>query len=413
MSIKKKIIPDFVQGDAFTIRIQHNPPIDMTGGYFIVTFSLSEYGRDYEFIRQHNIGEGEDISNLGIAYLKFSSDQTATIASGSYFLSIKRVIGTSSVTLVRSDLRGYDKVIVKKSLNTVVEGMPQEVIDPFTSHMGNQDIHRTELALDTTIANKIDSTVTIDFFNNNSLIGTTTDTLASGADTRFDLAEEAHGWGDHSVEGYLKNLAWDEIINPPFIPSNLSHLTNDEGFITTAQADINYSFKDHTHATFEPIDTTLVRYTDVTINFEGIVTLQGNTPVVTNDIGTSVQPYSEHTALVNSVNSWPEEQTFKGIKETVYSIPISGSIVYIDPNNGSIQTITLSNDITFDLSAFESGESITLVLVKNQYYVSWPISMLWITTEGNREPTLDANTNVLVIWKVNSTLFGKFAGFAL
>lgn len=105
---------------------------------------------------------------------------------------------------------------------------------------------------------------------------------------------------------------------------------------------------------------------------------------------------------------------------TVGSIDINGEIVELavnttsvtgstalDPANGTIQRLTLSGTVTFT-DSLADGESITLHIDDGTAYTAtWP-TMEWV---GGSAPTLDTtNETIIVIWKVNSTLYGMSSG---
>jgi hypothetical protein len=105
---------------------------------------------------------------------------------------------------------------------------------------------------------------------------------------------------------------------------------------------------------------------------------------------------------------------------TVGSIDINGEIVELavnttsvtgstalDPANGTIQRLTFSGNVTFT-DSLANGESITLHIDDGTAYTAtWP-TMEWV---GGSAPTLDTtNETIIVIWKVNSTLYGMSSG---
>ena len=80
----------------------------------------------------------------------------------------------------------------------------------------------------------------------------------------------------------------------------------------------------------------------------------------------------------------------------------------IDPDNGGIQTKTLSANTTFTEN-FTSGESVLLMLQSGATHtVTWP-SISWVSSSGNTAPTLTDSSTVL-LWKVTSTLYGAYVG---
>ena len=106
-------------------------------------------------------------------------------------------------------------------------------------------------------------------------------------------------------------------------------------------------------------------------------------------------------------NTFTAQQTFGEIKETVYTLGTSGSIA-LDPANGSIQVSVLTGNPTFT-DSLESGQSIVLHLEAGaSNTVQWP-TITWTTSSGNSAPTLTAK-DVLVFWKISSTLYGAYVG---
>lgn len=96
--------------------------------------------------------------------------------------------------------------------------------------------------------------------------------------------------------------------------------------------------------------------------------------------------------------------TNKTIRDTVYSL--TGTA--FDATNGAVQTKTLSANTTFT-DSLSSGDAIVLQLEAGaSYTVTYP-TMQWVTSGGNVAPTLTAK-DVLVFWKVSTTLYGAYVG---
>ena len=95
-------------------------------------------------------------------------------------------------------------------------------------------------------------------------------------------------------------------------------------------------------------------------------------------------------------------------EKAVNTTSVNGSTA-LDPANGTIQRLTFSNNVTFTDSLVD-GESITLVIDDGSgKTASWP-TMEWV---GGSAPTLDTtNEHIIVVWKVNSTLYGMASGVA-
>lgn len=95
-------------------------------------------------------------------------------------------------------------------------------------------------------------------------------------------------------------------------------------------------------------------------------------------------------------------------EKAVNTTSVTGSTA-LDPANGTIQRLTFSGAVTFTDSLVD-GESITLHIDDGTAYAAtWP-TMEWV---GGSAPTLDTtNEHIIVIWKVNSTLYGMASGVA-
>lgn len=98
------------------------------------------------------------------------------------------------------------------------------------------------------------------------------------------------------------------------------------------------------------------------------------------------------------------ETTLKETKETVYDLTGTS----IDPVNGTIQYKTINTNTTFT-EALQSGQSVALRLeITGAITVTWP-TITWVSNVGNVAPTLVAK-NLLVFWKINTTLYGSWVG---
>lgn len=92
--------------------------------------------------------------------------------------------------------------------------------------------------------------------------------------------------------------------------------------------------------------------------------------------------------------------------ETVYDL--TGTA--LDPNNGTMQTKTLSGNVTFT-DSLSNGQSMSLQLVNgSSYTVNFP-TITWVSRGGNSAPTLTAS-DLIVFYKISSTLYGVWAGSA-
>ena len=102
--------------------------------------------------------------------------------------------------------------------------------------------------------------------------------------------------------------------------------------------------------------------------------------------------------------NWERLPQMTGYADEVYAL--TGT--ELQPNNGSIQTKTLSENTVFTES-FANGQSIVLMLENGaSYSITWP-ALTWVTTTGDNVPVLTAK-DTLVFWKVGSTLYATYVG---
>jgi hypothetical protein len=97
------------------------------------------------------------------------------------------------------------------------------------------------------------------------------------------------------------------------------------------------------------------------------------------------------------------------IIETVFAI--TGTTPALNPNNGTIQTWTLSGAST-PTDSFVAGEAMTLMVDDGSAAtITWP-SVTW-KTDGGVAPTLNTTGfTVVTLWKVDTTLYGARVGDA-
>lgn len=99
----------------------------------------------------------------------------------------------------------------------------------------------------------------------------------------------------------------------------------------------------------------------------------------------------------------------KAIIETVFAL--SGTTPALNPNNGTIQTWTLTGNST-PTDSFVAGEAMTLMIDDGSAFtITWP-SVTW-ESGGGTAPTLDTTGfTVVTLWKVGSVLYGARVGGA-
>jgi len=100
------------------------------------------------------------------------------------------------------------------------------------------------------------------------------------------------------------------------------------------------------------------------------------------------------------------------IIEKVYTNASVATSFTLEASNGTIQNLTLSNDVSTITDSLADGEAITLVVDDGSgYAITWGSSVdKWV---GGSAPTLDTtNKHIIVLWKVGSDLYGMAPGVA-
>jgi hypothetical protein len=112
------------------------------------------------------------------------------------------------------------------------------------------------------------------------------------------------------------------------------------------------------------------------------------------------------TLDVTGIATFDTDVVFGGaIDEKVYNL--TGTA--LDPNNGTIQYITLAANTTFTDSLAE-GESMTLMIDDGTAYtVTWPTTT-WVNNAGSAPTLATTGYTVVVLWKVSTTLYGALVG---
>lgn len=89
--------------------------------------------------------------------------------------------------------------------------------------------------------------------------------------------------------------------------------------------------------------------------------------------------------------------------EEVYAL--SGTTPDLDPDLGTIQTWTLTAAST-PVDTLTDGQSMTLHLTPGAYSVTWPTS----TVVGTWPSCLPPGLNIIILWKVGTTLYRMYSG---
>ena len=160
-------------------------------------------------------------------------------------------------------------------------------------------------------------------------------------------------------------------------------------------------------STVQAYDADTAKYDDTTANFTGTLQNGGSNVVVDSDIGSTVQAYDADIMTTDNAQVMTAQLTLAELKETTYTLGTSGTVA-LDPANGSIQSSTLSANITFT-DSLEAGQTVVLMINGgSSYTVTWP-TLTWVTVDGDTAPTLTAN-DTFVLWKVGSTLYAAVVG---
>lgn len=93
--------------------------------------------------------------------------------------------------------------------------------------------------------------------------------------------------------------------------------------------------------------------------------------------------------------------------ETIFAV--TGTTPALDPNNGTIQTWTLTGNST-PTDSLAAGESLLLMVDDGaSYTITWP-SVEWVNNLGVAPVLAVANYTVIALWKVGSQLYGSLVG---
>lgn len=104
-----------------------------------------------------------------------------------------------------------------------------------------------------------------------------------------------------------------------------------------------------------------------------------------------------------------EQAVFEGsITEAVYAL--SGAAPALDPENGTLQTWTLT-EASAPTDSIASGQGIILHVDGAGFGITWP-SVTWKTDGGNAPELASGVVVPIVLWKVGATLYGARVGDA-
>ena len=161
--------------------------------------------------------------------------------------------------------------------------------------------------------------------------------------------------------------------------------------------------------TYTSTGTTLSR-TLVESSTGSLLSLTGSAVVFISATSADVVTPTSTNTLTNKTLTTPaiSTPTMTGtIVEDVYAI--SGTSPSLEPDNGSVQTHTLTGNTTYS-DGFTAGEAITLMIDDGTAYtVTWP-TMTWVNNVGSAPTLATSGYTVIALWKVSTTLYGALVG---
>jgi hypothetical protein len=141
------------------------------------------------------------------------------------------------------------------------------------------------------------------------------------------------------------------------------------------------------------------------------------TPIISSisNTGTLTLPTSTDTLVGRATTDTLTNKTLTSptmigtLIEDVFTIT-DGAGFAIDPDNGSIQLVTLGANRTPTVANFAAGEAVTLMINDGTAYtITWTtIGVVWV---GGTAPTLaTTGYTVVELWRVGSTYYGALVG---
>ena len=145
----------------------------------------------------------------------------------------------------------------------------------------------------------------------------------------------------------------------------------------------------------------------ITPQATGFTATGGTTPktlTVDDDLTTA------QAARRDAANTFTGQQTFKEVKDTVFTIT-DGAAFEIDPLNGNVQIITLGASRTPAATNFEAGQAVLLGIDDGTAFsVTWStVAVTWLKVGGTgAAPTLAATGYTWInLFKVGSVIYGS------
>ena len=183
-----------------------------------------------------------------------------------------------------------------------------------------------------------------------------------------------------------------------------------EGGVTNGQV-VSYAVEDGsdweigtgTYTTGTP--DTLSRTVIESSNSDAALDLTSNAVVFITALASELVLTANTQTLTNKTLTSPA--MIGTVLEDVYAL--SGTSVALEPDNGSIQSHTLTGNTTYT-DGFAAGEAITLMVDDGtDYTITWPT--VTCVNNGGSAPTLaTTGYTVVTLWKVSTTLYGALVG---
>jgi hypothetical protein len=147
--------------------------------------------------------------------------------------------------------------------------------------------------------------------------------------------------------------------------------------------------------TYTASGTTLSRTVTESSNSDAAINLSGSAVVFAT------------AAAADVMNTTNPVVTAGTITEDVYAL--SGTSVALEPDNGSVQTHTLTGNTTYT-DGFSAGQAITLMVDDGTAYtITWP-TITWVNNGGSAPTLATTGYTVIALWKVSTTLYGALVG---
>jgi hypothetical protein len=183
-----------------------------------------------------------------------------------------------------------------------------------------------------------------------------------------------------------------------------------DGGVTNGQV-VSYAIEDgaaweigtgtYTTGTPDTLSRTVIESSDS----DAAISLSGSAVVFITALASELVLTANTQTLTNKTLTSP---ALTGtVLEDVYAL--SGTSVALEPDNGSIQSHTLTGNTTYS-DGFSAGEAITLMIDDGTAYtITWP-TMTWVNNGGSAPTLATTGYTVVALWKVSTTLYGALVG---